>query len=358
MSKYPILVTTSDSIDGHQVESYQGIVTSHIVAGTGILSDFMASFSDFFGGRSNAYKNQLESIKEEAISEIVEKSIRLHANAIIGLKLDFDEISGKGHQMLMVTAYGSAVSLKAINENALAQLENHKVTITNEEIYQEIRKTNILEKLLKYEFVDFFTKCHDQILSINDNEFLVEFVKKLAATESHYITQEIVVKVGNYLSIYDKEELIEAYYNVLENYKIAQGNNFYDIFSKLDIFDYQRISHLLRNEKIEIRKRGLEVSLSPKKLYSKDDIVDLNRLVKDIETNFPVNVEIYEKGSMFGGGKNVWKCRNAHEIADEFKNCSSCGLDMRGLQFEVYEKTIEKLVNRAKLVSKLLESKC
>ena len=33
----------------------------------------------------------------------------LGANAVVGLKIEFDEISGKGKSMFMVTAYGTAV---------------------------------------------------------------------------------------------------------------------------------------------------------------------------------------------------------------------------------------------------------
>jgi len=52
------------------VKSYLDVVSSHVVAGTNIFSDIAASFSDVFGGRSKSYKRQLESIKEEAVSEL------------------------------------------------------------------------------------------------------------------------------------------------------------------------------------------------------------------------------------------------------------------------------------------------
>lgn len=55
------------------------------------FSDFAASFTDFFGGRSGTYQNKLELIYNEATKELKEKAEALGANAIIGFKIDFDK---------------------------------------------------------------------------------------------------------------------------------------------------------------------------------------------------------------------------------------------------------------------------
>lgn len=74
----------------------------HIVAGSGVLSDWLVSWSDVFGGRSGSYQNQLRSLSD----------MRAHdrrANWVIGLTVDKDEISGQGGQLFKVTAMGTAV---------------------------------------------------------------------------------------------------------------------------------------------------------------------------------------------------------------------------------------------------------
>jgi len=76
------------------------------VAGTGLFSDVAASFSDVFGGRSSSYKRQLEDINDEAVAEIKEQAAQKNADAVVGLKIDHDEISGQQKDMLMVTATG------------------------------------------------------------------------------------------------------------------------------------------------------------------------------------------------------------------------------------------------------------
>lgn len=75
------LMTTSPTIEGSEIEHYFGIVATNVVTGTGVFSDVAAAFSDFFGGRSNSYKKQLESIREEALKEIESKARSMGANA-------------------------------------------------------------------------------------------------------------------------------------------------------------------------------------------------------------------------------------------------------------------------------------
>ena len=65
-----ILVTTTSTVDGIQVKQYLKPISAHIVAGTNLFSDFFASFSDVFGGRSQTYQNQLASLYNEAIERL------------------------------------------------------------------------------------------------------------------------------------------------------------------------------------------------------------------------------------------------------------------------------------------------
>src|SRR5947207_764071 len=91
-----ILVTTTSSIEGLSVKQYLKPISAHIVAGTNLFSDFLASFSDVFGGRSQTYQKQLASLYSEAIERLKVAAYEIGANCIIGLNVDMDEISGKG----------------------------------------------------------------------------------------------------------------------------------------------------------------------------------------------------------------------------------------------------------------------
>ncbi|RZJ88067.1 MAG: heavy metal-binding domain-containing protein, partial [Chryseobacterium sp.] len=67
-----------------------------MVAGTNLFSDFFDSFSDVFGGRSNTYRNQLRNLYADSVEQLKVTAFEIGANAIVGLHVDLDEVSGKG----------------------------------------------------------------------------------------------------------------------------------------------------------------------------------------------------------------------------------------------------------------------
>ena len=110
-----ILITTTDTIENAVIEKYIDLITTNVVVGTNVFSDFGASITDFFGGTSQTYQNKLQKIYDTAFSNLRQRAIELGANAIVGVKIDFDEISGKGKSMFMVSAVGMAVLIKHKN---------------------------------------------------------------------------------------------------------------------------------------------------------------------------------------------------------------------------------------------------
>src|SRR5204862_5385939 len=93
-----------------------------------LFSDFLASFADVFGGRSQTYQKQLSSLYNESIERLKIAAFEIGANCIIGLHVDLDEISGKGKSMFMITALGTAVIIddnfnKETSDNTSEKLE-------------------------------------------------------------------------------------------------------------------------------------------------------------------------------------------------------------------------------------------
>lgn len=80
---------------------YKGVVTTNVVAGTGLFSDFAAGLTDFFGGRSGTYKRQMSAIYDEAVEEISMKALQKGANAILGFRIDFDNLPDVGRIALV-----------------------------------------------------------------------------------------------------------------------------------------------------------------------------------------------------------------------------------------------------------------
>lgn len=107
-----MIITTTNSIENNNIKEYLGVVNANIVIGTNIFSDYAASVTDILGGRSETYQNKLNNIYEKVINELTKKANAMDADAILGLHIDFDEISGAGKAMLMVSASGTAILLQ------------------------------------------------------------------------------------------------------------------------------------------------------------------------------------------------------------------------------------------------------
>ena len=103
-----MLLTTTPSIEGHPIREYRGIISAETIIGANFLKDFFARITDVFGGRSGSYERVLREGKEAALAELTKEAQRLGANAVVGLKLDYEAVGASG-SMLMVVASGTAV---------------------------------------------------------------------------------------------------------------------------------------------------------------------------------------------------------------------------------------------------------
>jgi uncharacterized protein YbjQ (UPF0145 family) len=108
-----MLITTTEELQGYEITEYLGLVHGEVVSGANIMRDVMATVTDFVGGRSAAYEEELENSRESALQEIRDRAQRLGADAIVGLQLDFEVIGSRG-AMIMVTAVGTAVRLRKL----------------------------------------------------------------------------------------------------------------------------------------------------------------------------------------------------------------------------------------------------
>ncbi|TKC16277.1 YbjQ family protein [Robertmurraya kyonggiensis] len=104
-----MLVTTTPSVEGQEIERYHGVVTGEAIMGANVVRDFLAGITDIIGGRSSAYENKLSEGREIAIREMEDKARRLGANAVVGVDLDFETLRDG---MMMCIATGTAVTIK------------------------------------------------------------------------------------------------------------------------------------------------------------------------------------------------------------------------------------------------------
>ncbi|GCE45497.1 uncharacterized protein YbjQ (UPF0145 family) [Thermosporothrix hazakensis] len=105
-----MLLTTTSTVEGMHVHQYLGLVEGEAILGANVFKDFFASITDIVGGRSAAYEEELRKAKQIAMQEMIAEAQRRGANAIIGIDIDYESISGGGSgNMLMVSVSGTAV---------------------------------------------------------------------------------------------------------------------------------------------------------------------------------------------------------------------------------------------------------
>ncbi|MBU5438397.1 putative heavy metal-binding protein [Tissierella sp. MSJ-40] len=106
-----MISTTTPTIEGKKIIEYKGIVFGEVISGVDFIKDFAASLTNFFGGRSGSYEGELIEAREAAIREMESRAMKMGANAVIGVDIDY-EVLGQGGNMLMVTASGTAVVIE------------------------------------------------------------------------------------------------------------------------------------------------------------------------------------------------------------------------------------------------------
>lgn len=106
-----MIITTTPTIEGKEIISYQGIVFGEVISGVDVFKDFAAGLSNFFGGRSSTYETELTNARETALLELEQRAKDRGANAVVGVDIDY-EVLGSDNGMLMVTASGTAVIVR------------------------------------------------------------------------------------------------------------------------------------------------------------------------------------------------------------------------------------------------------
>ncbi|MEJ8546507.1 YbjQ family protein [Brevibacillus borstelensis] len=104
-----MIVTTTNTLQGKEIEEYIDIVSGEIILGANVVRDFLAGITDIIGGRSGAYESKLAEGREMALREMKDKARALGANAVIGVDLDFETLR---EGMMMVIATGTAVRVR------------------------------------------------------------------------------------------------------------------------------------------------------------------------------------------------------------------------------------------------------
>ncbi|HOZ96980.1 MAG TPA: YbjQ family protein [Niabella sp.] len=347
-----ILVTTTSTVEGIKVKKFLKPVTAHIVAGTNIFSDFFASITDTFGGRSQSYQKQLNSLYEEAIEKIKIAAYLLGANCVVGLKVDMDEISGKGKAMFMLSAIGTAVVIeKESIENISTQNQNEKLQNVSAELIN-IQRTK--KEILSMVNSDSLVLNPDMWTFITNNQIvevfpylLKKYAKVLASLENDInnlprFHQNLI----QYIDALPETTKIDLLYDRIaneQNEKIVL--KLAEIITELNLLNFEKTTLLLKSENFQTKKIGLNITKSDKPFYSKEDIINLQNLRQLVNESFPERGKRFSKKQLLSSKeKEVWTCE-CGKVNELENNCTYCNKDIFGFkEMEVSPSIVDKFL--------------
>jgi len=106
-----VILTTEAYPQGMTITKRIEIVTAECAFGMNVFKDLFAGVRDIVGGRSEAVQKTLRDSRRTALYELKKEAHAVGANAVIGVDLDYVELSSAGSMILLV-ASGTAVVIE------------------------------------------------------------------------------------------------------------------------------------------------------------------------------------------------------------------------------------------------------
>ena len=110
-SEIEAIVLTTETAPNLNITRRIEIVTAECAFGMNIFKDLFAGIRDIVGGRSEAVQKTMRDSRRTALYELKKEAHMVGANAVVGVDLDYMEMSTAGSMVLLV-ASGTAVIIE------------------------------------------------------------------------------------------------------------------------------------------------------------------------------------------------------------------------------------------------------
>tara|TARA_R110001606_G_C15306663_1_gene643162 strand:- start:119 stop:1240 length:1122 start_codon:yes stop_codon:yes gene_type:complete len=352
--KNDFIITSTNNIEGGNIKNYLGVINNNIVIGTNLFSDIGASIIDIFGGTSSSYQKKLKDIYESSIQNLKIKAKNLGANAILGLAIDFDEISGGNKSMFMISVSGTAVtvdyeSIKVKRNDIIA-----KESISLDVLKNELTKKRIIHKVqeeINLSQDEWYFTQQNSISNISEgilNNFLTNYGSFEIPVESEK-GKTLINNVTNYFRALEEDEAIKTLYNkVIEKPSIVLN-----IMQNANIFSADKIYWLINKKLINTAIICLNIN---KENYSNDECNKMSEILEYFE-KLENKGEIKTIKAVLGKSKQKYICPNGHSNSIESTYCETkynCSQNIKGLtenqvdqinQFKLKVETLKSLLS-------------
>ena len=91
------------------------VVPAECAFGMNIFKDLFADVRDIVGGRSEAVQKTMRDSRRTTLYELKREAYEVGANAVVGVDLDYVELSSSG-SMVMLVASGTAVVIEETDD--------------------------------------------------------------------------------------------------------------------------------------------------------------------------------------------------------------------------------------------------
>jgi uncharacterized protein YbjQ (UPF0145 family) len=333
MNSKRILLTTTSSLDGWTVQEYLGPVSTEVVIGSGLFTDFFSSWTDFFGMESRSHQSKLDQIKERALATIEYKALRLGATAVLGLRVDHDEIGAGGKSLLMVTAMGTAVRAHRTGQSGSQEAASRAGAISSHELNTNRDRLRLLQRAEAGNLDLGDRKVWDFILDNKVVELAPRIIQRADVLASQYgynphERDRAWMDLREYFFRLASEDAAEHLYNALTGSE-GEAEFAMQVIREASLLDVPRVTEMLQNGDRVLRNRVLQVIWADQPFYTPDDIAPLEALRAAIQPAI-IRIEASRKKGLMGE-KEVWVCLCGASVDIRNKECGVCARDRYGI---------------------------
>ncbi len=105
-----MLLSSTNTIENKNIIKYHGLVTGESLIGSNVYKDLFSGVRDVVSGRTTSYQEEISKARKDSLKIMKDKASKVGANAIIGLKISYNNLGGTMGNTILVTAYGTAVT--------------------------------------------------------------------------------------------------------------------------------------------------------------------------------------------------------------------------------------------------------
>ena len=109
--KIEAILLTTETAPNLNITKRIEIVTAECAFGMNIFKDLFAGVRDIVGGRCEAVQKTMRDSRKTVLYELKKEAYEVGANAVVGVDLDYVEMSSVG-SMVMLVASGTAVVIE------------------------------------------------------------------------------------------------------------------------------------------------------------------------------------------------------------------------------------------------------